>query len=481
MQPSLRLYEGRQPVKKVKFVIVGGGISGLSTAFFLKEKLRLLGRDDSILLLEEKSRVGGHILSLKREGFIFDGGPRGFLAKGRRTLDLCHSLGLWDQIQLSDDSAKYRYIWKNDYLHPLPTGILELFSSKIIGWKEIRSIIGEYFKTSKPGISDESVAEFIIRRFSEDMLHNFFELLITGVYAGNPKRLSALAVFPKLKELEAKHGSIIKGLMKTKKDKLQDDYPDKVMSINKRKLVSFKEGMGTLVDALEANLGPIIQTSAKIVDIQYQENGLPIIRYQQKGQDLLIDAENLILAAPAYNSSELTRNLLPEISPLLAEIEYAPMQEVVLGYHHQVHFYNGFGFLSPRNEKLTMLGCVWNDMIFPFSAPTNSMNLTAIYGGACHPETRDWSEEQLLSESKRELKKTMNIHEDPDVFHTFTYENGIPQYNIGHSKRIENIFAILENHPHVFLTGSYIKGVGINDCVKNAFQLVDNLDLNTHI
>lgn len=467
-------------MKKVKFVIIGGGITGLSTAFYLKEKINLLGRNDSITLLEQDSTLGGHIESVKKEGFIFEGGPRGFLAEGRRTLSLCKELGIWDELQISSDASRIRFVWKDGVLNPLPKSPFDLFKSKIIGFQEIKTIIKEYFKRNQPSFPDESVAEFFIRRFSEDMLQNIFELLVTGVYAGNPRRLSAKSIYPKLKQYEAEYGSIIKGFLKAKKENEKGLYPKEITDIGKRKLVSFKGGMITIVEALEQNLGDIAQTGVKINNIEYgTESPSKISITKNDGSTEEIEAEHIIVTTPAYFSAELLKPLSEQLYKLLNDIEYSPIQVVCLGYKNKVHDYNGFGFLSPRREKLKMLGCILNELVFPTLAPQGGMNLTAIYGGACHPETSKWTEEYLVNETKRELNKTMGIKAEPDLVETFIYEKGIAQYNIGHSNRIETIFEILQKFPSVSLLGSYINGVGVNDCIKNAYQFVQELDIQS--
>ena len=464
-------------MKGKKFVIVGAGISGLVTAFYLKRKIEQENRNDSILLLEQDSRVGGHIQSIKDQGFIFDGGPRGFLAEGRRTLSLCKELGIWNKIQTSRDESRIRYIWRNNTLNPLPSKPTDIFTSKIIRFKEIKTVLGEYFKKSSAPSDDESVADFFTRRFSAEILDNFAELLITGVYAGDPKKLSAKSIFPKLKELEGQYGSILKGFIKSKKQKPENHFDTDIMSIKKTKLVSFNEGMETIVTALKENLDQIIKTKVNIKNIAFQENNSSTILYEHNGSQIKTDFDKIIFATPAYLTAEILKSSHPQLAKLLNEIEYAHIHVVCLGYHKKVHQYKGFGFLSPRKEKLKMLGCIWNEMVFPSLAPEGEVNITAMYGGACHPEMKDWDNAKLIYEVRKELELTMKIKEEPDAIEIFKYQKGIPQYNIGYQKIIDNIFEILKKNPNIFLTGSYINGVGINDCVKNAYNLIREFNL----
>ncbi len=464
-------------MKDKQFVILGGGISGLSAAYYLKKKIESEGRQDHILLLEEASRVGGSVHSISEKGFIFDGGPRGFLAGGRRTLQLCKDLGIWDQLEVSSDASRIRYIWKEGRLHPLPKGPLDLFTSKVISWREIKTLLGEYFRRNNASSEDESVADFITRRFSKDILDNIVELLITGIYAGDPKRLSVRSIFPKLRDLEDQYGSIIKGFLKSKKQKSTESFDPEVMAINKRKLVSFKGGMGVLVDALYNDCHSFMECNAEVQSIRFQDNNRASISYEYDGSVKTIEADHIIFTTPAYVTSNWLKSLSSELSELLAGIEYAHIHVACLAYHKKVHGYRGFGFLSPRKEKLNILGCIWNEMIFPPFAPSGSVNLTAMYGGACHPEMQDWTADQLISETLEDLQTTMGISDPPDIVKTFFYDKGIPQYNIGHFDRINRIMEIVKKNPHVSLLGNYINGVGINDCVRNSYQFIEDLEI----
>ncbi len=464
-------------MKDKQFVILGGGISGLSAAYYLKKKIKDRGRKDRVLLLEKAPGVGGYVQSINEQGFTFDGGPRGFLAGGRRTLQLCKDLGIWDQIEVSSDASRIRYIWKEDRLHPLPKGPLDLFTSKVINWREIKTLMGEYFKRNKASSEDESVADFITRRFSKDILDNIVELLITGIYAGDPKRLSARSIFPKLKDLEDQYGSIIKGFLKSKKQMSTESFDPEVMAVSKRKLVSFKGGMGVLVDTLYDKCCSFIEYGVEVKSITFQDNYKASISYHHNDSIKTIEADHVIFTTPAYVTSNWLKGLSSELSDLLAGIDYAHIHVACLAYHKKVHDFKGFGFLSPRKEKINILGCIWNDMVFPSFAPKGSVNLTAMYGGACHPEIKDWTEDQLISETLKDLKTTMDINDPPDIIKTFLYDRGIPQYNIGHFDRINKIMEIVKKNPHVSLLGNYINGVGINDCVRNSYQFIDDLEM----
>ncbi len=464
-------------MKDKQFVILGGGISGLSVAYYLKKKIEDRGRKDRVLLLERSPQTGGAVHSINEKGFIFDGGPRGFLAGGRRTLQLCKDLGIWDQIEVSSDASRIRYIWKGGQLHPLPKGPLDLFTSKVINWQEIKTLLGEYFKRNEAASEDESVADFIARRFSKDILDNIVELLITGIYAGDPKRLSARSIFPKLKDLEDQYGSIIKGFLKSKKQKSTESFDPEVMAVSKRKLVSFKGGMGVLVDTLYDKCRSFMKCNAEVQSIHFQDSDKASIAYKYNESIKTIEADHVIFTTPAYVTASWLKGLSSELSDLLAGIDYAHIHVACLAYHKKVHDYSGFGFLSPRKEKLDILGCIWNDMVFPSFAPKGSVNLTAMYGGACHPEIKGWTEDHLISETIKDLQTTMGISDPPDIVKTFLYDRGIPQYNIGHFDRINRIMEIVKKNPHVSLLGNYINGVGINDCVRNSYQFAEDLEI----
>ncbi len=457
-------------------VIIGAGISGLATAYYLKKQSEEKRLDISITVLEKSSRIGGNINTISEDGFIFDGGPRGFLAEGRRTLELCNDLGLWNEILLSSDYSKIRYVWRNNKLNPLPAKPFDIFKSEVIGWKEIRTILLEFFKRNSPETDDESVADFIRRRFSGDILDNFVELIITGIYAGDPSRLSAKSIFPRLKELENNYKSILRGFIKSSRKHTPQLYNEKINKINKRKLISLKGGMQTLVSRLSEYLSNYIYLNTNITSIEYQSAQTAIINTDLENIRKL-KADHIIFAAPAYVTAQYVDPLSNALSNLLYKIEYAPIHVACFGYRKKIYTHKGFGFLIPRKEGLKMLGCIWNEMVYPEYAPEGGGNLTLMYGGASHPEMRSISEYELIDQSKTELKRTMEIENNPDYTYCFHYEKGIPQYNIGYSKIIQEIESITKKNPHISLIGNYINGVGMNDCIRNAYDLVHKMEL----
>lgn len=456
------------------YVVIGAGISGLVTAYYLKKKIQTDNLDAKLIVLEKERETGGNIKTVIEDGFIFEGGPRGFLAGGRRTLELCKELDLWDKLEVSSDASRFRFIWKNSKLNQLPAKPFDIFKSEVIGFSEVKTILSEYFKRNEALTKDESVYDFFSRRFNNSIMENFVELMITGIYAGDPKKLSVQSLFPKARQMESEYGSIIKGFLKNKKKKNNEDFSEEIMSIKKSKLVSFKEGMRVLSDGITQYLGDSVLADVQIDGIDYKESQYKI-NYQQKVQSHSIAADSIFMAPPSFITADLLKGFAPNVSAKLKEIEYAPIHVAGLAYKKAAHSYNGFGFLAPRKENIDILGCIWNEKVFPSYAPDNTSNLTAMYGGACHPEMKNWDEKQLYESTERDLKLTMNIEAKADIYKSFLYEKGIPQYNIGHQDRIDGIMKDLENYPGLYLIGNYMKGVGINDCVNNAYDLVKGL------
>ena len=460
-------------------MIIGGGLSGLAMGYYLGKKVKR----DEILLLEKGKNLGGNIGSEKLGGFIFDRGPKGFLGGGRKTLELVKEIGLWEKMRLSEEESAIRYIWKDGRLNPVPMDLKSIFFSRLVDLGLLKDVLKEYFK-GKGGYrnGDESVEEFITRRFSRRVLIPFIEVMVTGIYGGDVRKLSAESIFPRLRFLEREYGSILKGFLKERKVRArwrkakEDGLSEEIRGIGERRLVSFEGGMGDLIEGLEEGLGVEVEKGVELLGIRYEGGELGVEYRDSRGGLKRYGVGDLIMAVPSYESGKHLKAINVGLSRELEGIEYAPMSVLCFGYREKVHRYKGFGFLSGRGEGLRMLGSIWNDRIFPHMSEEGGVNLTMMYGGACDLGVVGLGENELIDQGLRDLKKVMGIERMPDEVCVFLYERGIPQYNRGHSDRVRRIRGILKKERGIHVLGNYIDGVGVNDCIRLARDLYHELE-----
>ncbi|HYA32122.1 MAG TPA: protoporphyrinogen oxidase, partial [Thermodesulfovibrionales bacterium] len=338
-----------------RVVIVGGGISGLSLAYFLlKEKPSM-----DLILLEAEERLGGKIWTDGSDGFVCESGVNGFLNNKPRTLEL--SAGLLLTPLKSNDAARKRFIFSEGRLRALPESPAAFFSSDLLSvWGRIR-IIYELF-AAKGSKEDESLAEFGRRRLGKEAFEKLIDPMASGIYAGDPEALSLKSCFPRIHQLEAEHGSLIRALVKlqikAKKEGKAGPGPGPGGV-----LTSFSSGMETLIVALKSVVGDKVRSRCRVMSLERSGN-----RYAVSLEDgLIIESDAVVLATPAHASSDILRDFDPVLATTLSQIPYPAVAVVCMGYRKERIGRNldGFGFLVPFREGRRILGTLWDSSIFP--------------------------------------------------------------------------------------------------------------------
>jgi protoporphyrinogen/coproporphyrinogen III oxidase len=447
----------------MNIAIIGGGISGLSTAYFLKQQgLNQQRPDYSIQVFEKETSVGGNIRATLRDGFTFDWSANGFLTNVTDTLELARSLSLENELLPASENAKYRYLFKNNALKPFPASPPAFLKTELLSpFAKLRAA-SEYVRGKSFG-KEESVYDFIQRHFGREVADTFAEPAVVGITSGNAKELSVDALFPRFRKLEQEHGSLIKGLMALQK---------KAKGSSSR-LTSFKQGgMQKLTDALESALSSNIRKGVKVVRLTKLEEGYAIVL--NSGETFQADA--VILATPAFVSAKLLEPISPEASKLLSSIPYANVAVFGLGYN-RVDVPNelkGFGFLTAHNGSINQntsvraLGVLWSSAIFPDQAPEGHVMMRVICGGAVDPEFMKLSSDEMLEVVQRDLRVTMGITAKPVFLEQVIWKQAIPQYHLGHAQKVQSIMESVKQHEGLYLTGNAYYGVGVNDCVREA-------------
>jgi protoporphyrinogen/coproporphyrinogen III oxidase len=446
---------------RVQALVVGGGISGLVCAY----ALRKAGLDAH--LFEASPRPGGVIQSIVRDGFLLELGPQSF--SGTAPLRaLFQDLGIPGQIVEAPAHAP-RYVLVDGALRPVPLSPPAFFTSLLIDastkWALVRDLIGK----SVPPDADESVTAFVRRKFSPQLLDRLVGPFVSGVYAGDPERLSLRSAFPAIHEAEKSAGSIIRGMLRAAKTKTGPR--------ERPTLLAFRDGNEILIRALSNILGPSLHTGASFTGISAQNDGSFSAQFDAHGASESISTKSLILATPANVSAKLLSPLDPSFESLLAPIEYVPVAVVSLGYRISDigHSLDGFGFLVPRSSGLRVLGTVWNSSLFPGRAPKGHALLTSFVGGATDPSAASLPAEALTSLVHREISPILSIAAKPVLASVTVWPRALPQYNLGHSDRLAAVAKLLRKHPGIWLASNYLPGPAIGSCVEQALAVADEV------
>jgi len=453
-------------------IIVGGGISGLATAYLLREKSRAAGVEIDITLLEKETRLGGKIWSIKADGYLCEWGPNGFLDNKPQTLDLCKALKADDRLLRSNDNARKRFIYSGGILNRLPENGPSFLKSSLISWPGKLRLAMEPFIPQYRGSEDETLAAFGRRRLGEEALNKLIAPMVSGIFAGDPETMSLKSCFPRIAELEAEYGGLIKAMIRLAKKKKADIAAGKAVASAAGPggvLTSFRDGIQTLTDILAAELGlTVIRSGEGTVRVD-KGTSAPWRVVTERGE---YQADAVILATPAYASADFLDGVDSAISGVLRQIPYATMTVACFGYEQERISYdlNGFGYLIPKQEKLSTLGTLWDSSMFENRAPEGKVLLRSMMGGACFPQYVKLSDAEVEQRVRFDLEKTMGITAAPSFIRIFRHDKAIPQYTAGHGKRLEALAELVGRQPGLVLTGNSYRGIGLNDCVAAAHR-----------
>jgi oxygen-dependent protoporphyrinogen oxidase len=460
-----------------KIVIIGGGISGLSTAWLLRSKAQAAGKELHITLLEKEEQAGGKIKSIKADGYTCEWGPNGFLDSKPQTLDLCKALGVENFLHRSNDNARKRFIFSGGELHQLPDGGPAFLKSSLISWPGKLRLAMEPtpFIASAPTGVDETLADFGRRRLGKEALDKLIAPMVSGIFAGDPETMSLESCFPRIAELEREYGGLIRAMIMLAKKKKQDQAAGKVVSSAAGPggvLTSFREGIQYLSDALASSLGDIVRLGVTVTSVA-KGGTVPYLVTCSDGA--VLEADVAIMASPAYAAAEMLAGLDSGITGVLQQIPYATMTVICFGYSRgQIkRSLDGFGYLIPKKEGRNTLGTLWDSSMFENRAADGKVLLRSMMGGACFPEYIKLSDDEVVTRVRQDLKMTMGIDAEPEFVRVFRHPQAIPQYTVGHGARLQQLEELLKAHPGMILTGNSYRGIGLNDCVAAAERAAD--------
>ena len=459
---------------QVQALVVGAGISGLATAFALQKSGILT------LTLDSAPRAGGVIQSIQRDGYLLECGPQSF--SGNSSINsVSTELGLMSERLLADPAAP-RYVLIKGKLQHVPMGPGLLASPLMAGGTRL-ALLRDILGSSTPPEPDESIAAFVRRKFSPMLLDRLAGPFVSGIYAGDPEKLSLRATFPILYEAEKTSGSVFRGALKVLKARkaTQGESPRE-----KPTLQTFQDGNESLIQALTERLGNSIYCSVEVASIRPLDPGreptAPRFRATlrtPRGEEA-IEAERLILAVPTNVAGKLLAPLHPDFESTFCGVEYAGIAVVSLGYRKEdvAHALGGFGFLVPRSSGLAVLGTVWNSSLFPGRAPDGQALLTSFVGGATNPGALKQSSEELVAQVHRELAPLLGIRKEPVFRNVTIWPCAIPQYNLGHTARLASIEKLRTNFPGLYIVGNYLNGPAIGTCIEHALKVANDIRIS---
>ena len=439
------------------YAIVGGGISGLSVAWFLRE------RGAVVQVLEAAATVGGTLQSETRDGFLVECGPNSTLENTDALHTLIEGAGLANVLQSASPAGKRRYILRDQRLEPLPLGLGAFLRTPLFSMRGKLRLCAEPFIGRAS--AEESVASFVRRRLGQEFLDWAIDPFISGVYAGDPERLSVRAATAKVYALEAAYGSLMGGMVRRA---LQGKRSGPTPA---GRMIAFAGGMHTLAQGVATALGTgVVRTQARVTALHLGEDALWRLRIASDEPAQETIARRVILSLPAKHAAELLTPLAPEAATLLRTIPYPAVASVALGFRRdQVqHPLDGFGFLVPRRCGVETLGALFSSSLFPDRAPAGHVLLTAFLGGARHPAIADWSEEAIVHQALLDIAPILRITGDPILRSVTRWPRAIPQYELGHLERIATIDQALAKFPGLYTRSNWRDGISVADCVRNA-------------
>jgi len=441
-------------------IVIGGGISGLTCAYHLQQA------GIPVRVLDAGVRPGGVISTQEKDGFRFELGPQSFLST-EPLLNLIDALDLKNELLYADSRAP-RYILIRGQLVPAPLTPPSLLTTPLLGVRTKWRLSTEMLRRTNPPSTDESIAAFVRRKFGDELLDRIVAPFVSGIYAGDPEKLSLRASFPKLHEFEMKYGSVLRGAMKSRPAK----------GTPRPGLCSFRGGMETLPRALATRLGDALLSESLVVGARHGKangNSSFEVDLTRNGHWETLLASAIIMAAPVHAASEILKGVSDKFAASFARIEYAPLAVVVAGYRRdQVrNAGNGFGFLVPRSEGLRVLGTVWNSSLFPERAPENMACFTSFAGGATDPALCGKTEDEIAEIICGEVRRVLGITGPPMTRLVHRYTRALPQYNLGHSETVSTLGTAASTVPGLFLAGNYLTGPSIGSCVEQANQTAD--------
>ena len=445
--------------------IIGAGIAGLTTAFYLKRQ------GVAVTVYEAGPRAGGVIQSVRKDGFLAEYGPNTILETSPKIAQLVRDAGLESRRLTPDPKAEARYLVRHRKPIPMPSSPPGFLTTELFSWQAKLAVLREPFiKPRRDGV-EESIGQFVVRRFNQEFLDHAIDALVAGIYAGDPNKLSLPHAFPKLKALEDNYGSMIKGNIlgaraRKKSGEVAKDRAPKF---------SFDEGLQVITDGLAAQLGDAVKLNSPVEKLRRTAKGWTVATPNASTEHDLV-----IYCGTAHRLTELVveqaDGTTVDFKPF-AEISYPPVASVVLGFRREdvTHPCAGFGMLIPKIAGFKILGTIFSSALFPDRAPAGHVTLTSYVGGARYPELASLPADQLAEVVLADLRILLGVQAKPVFTHCAFYPRAIPQYNVGYGKYRELLTDIEHRTPGLLFAGHYRDGVSLGDSIVSGVNMAERV------
>jgi oxygen-dependent protoporphyrinogen oxidase len=460
--------------------IIGAGITGLTAAFYLKR------RGVPVAVYEAGARAGGVIQSIRKDGFLAEAGPNTILETSPKIAQLIRDAGLESRKLATEPKAEARYVVRYRRPIAMPSSQLGIFTSELLSANAKFALLREPFVPRRRDGREESIAEFVVRRLNREFLDQMIDALVAGIYAGDPHKLSVQHAFPRLAELEARYGSLIKGQIFGARERKRRGE----ISKDRAPKFSFDEGLQVLPDTLAAQLGDSLNLNTPVKKLTQTGDGWRVATS-------IGEAEHsaLIYCGAAHKLAELQTTLIRPSATLshpmgeergegislnltaFSEIRYPPVASVVLGFRRDdvAHSCQGYGMLIPKIEGFKILGTIFSSALFPNRAPAGRVLLTSYVGGERYPELASLPPEKLAGLVCDDLRVLLGVKGQPVFQHCALYPKAIPQYNLGYGKFKDRMNEIETKARGLFFAGHYRDGVSLGDSIVSGWNIAERV------
>ncbi len=465
---------------RLSVVVVGGGIAGLATAWYLEKASRQSGTDLSIVLVERENSLGGKISTLNEDGFIVEGGPDGFLTRKPWAFELANELGIADDVVYMQ--AAGASLLRNGELHRIPAGLMgpapasrkDVWDASFLSWRgKLRASLEPLVRKRKAG-DRESLGGFLRRRMGAEFTDTLLEPLTAGIYGSDSYDMSLDALFPMLGEWEQRYGSITRGMREARKAaRGAEQAPSAFFSL--------KGGTHRLVQAVAEGLERTEVVSGRTtVGVDRIGNAAPPYRVTLD-DERSFEGDAVVLAAPAQDAGNLVGSFAPGLAGLLGRMQSASAVSVSLAFRCEnvAHPLDGSGFLSPRSEQGPVAGCTWMSSKWPGRSPQDYVLLRVFMRTETDASTGN-SDADLIDAATEALRPLLGITGAPERTWVYRSADGLPQYKVDHTEWLESVDRELDAHPGLFLCGASYRGVGVPDCIRQGRDAAERVHAFAH-